>query len=119
MAKKTKETPVEEVAQVEADTVPVEEVVQVEAEATPVQEESAPNPDELVTIYLFKDSDRYKDDVFVAVNGEGCLIQRGKQVMVKRKFAEVLQNSMDQDAKTADLIAKHAAEFDGMKRALE
>lgn len=68
----------------------------------------------LVPIYLFKDGGKYKDDVFVAVNGESCLIQRGKQVMVKKKFADVLQQSMDQDAKTAELIQRHEDDFNRM-----
>ena len=59
---------------------------------------------EEVEIQLFKDSGKYKDDVYVAVNGENCLIQRGKPVKVKRKFAEVLRQSMEQDNETADMI---------------
>ena len=59
---------------------------------------------ELVEIELFKDSGKYKDDVFVAVNGVGCQIQRGKKVKVKRKYALALENSMRQDKKTSDLI---------------
>ena len=81
--------------------------------------ETAPDPNELVPFYLFRDNDKYKDDVFVAVNGEGCQIQRGKQVMIKRKFAEVLQRSMDQDNKTAELISGYADEFSGMQKVLE
>lgn len=81
-------------------------------------EMAAPDPEELVPIYLFRDNEKYKDDVFVAVNGEGCLIQRGKQVMIKRKFAQVLQQSMEQDAKTADLITRQAEEFNGMQKVL-
>ena len=32
--------------------------------------EKAYDPDEMVTIQLFKDNDRYKDDLFVCVNGQ-------------------------------------------------
>ena len=32
----------------------------------------------LVEIELFRDNKDYKDDVFVAVNGESCVIARGK-----------------------------------------
>ena len=53
--------------------------------------------EELVTIQLFKDNGRYKDDLYVCVNGERLLIQRGKPVQVKRKFAEVIESSMRQD----------------------
>ena len=44
------------------------------------------NKDTLVEIELFRDNRDYKDDVFVAVNGESCVIARGKKVMVKKKF---------------------------------
>ena len=59
---------------------------------------------EEVEIQLFKDSGKYKDDVYVAVNGENCLIQRGIPVKVKRKHAEVLRRSLEQDNETADMI---------------
>ena len=59
---------------------------------------------EEVEIELFKDSGKYKDDVFVAVNGVGYLIQRGKKIKVKRKVALAIENSLKQDKKTSDLI---------------
>ena len=46
----------------------------------------------LVEIELFRDNRDYKDDVFVAVNGESCVIARGKKVKVKKKFAQKLIN---------------------------
>lgn len=66
---------------------------------------------ELVEIQLFKDNGRYKDDVFVGVNGETILIKRGERVKIKRKFAEALANSNTQDAQTADLIARQTGLF--------
>ena len=66
---------------------------------------------ELVPIELFKDNDKYKDDVFVSVNGENCVIKRGERVMIKRKFADVLDNSKLQDYKTSTLIEKKSSEF--------
>ena len=67
--------------------------------------------DELVEVQLFKDNNKYKDDVFVSVNGENCVIQRGKKVMVKRKFAAVLENSSIQDFETSELIDRKSEEF--------
>lgn len=67
---------------------------------------------ELVTVRLFKDSDKYKDDVFVAVNGRNYQIQRGKEVQVPRCVAEILNASEEQDTRTAELIAQKSAEFD-------
>lgn len=71
---------------------------------------------ELVEIRLFKDSGKYKDDVYVAVNGENCIIQRGKPVMVKRKFAQVLANSDSQDEYTADLIRQFEEDYENNVR---
>ena len=48
---------------------------------------------ELVEVELFKDNDKYKDDVYVSVDGEHIQIKRGVKVKIKRKFAEVLANS--------------------------
>lgn len=72
---------------------------------------SAYDPDELVSVRLFKDNEHYKDDVFVAVNGESILIKRGETVSIKRKFADVLEQSMAQDAASADLMDRQAAQF--------
>ena len=59
----------------------------------------------MVKIKLFKDNNKYSNDVFVGVNGENYLIQRGKTVEVPDYIAEVLEHSMEQDEKTAELIS--------------
>ena len=66
---------------------------------------------ELVEVKLFKDNNKYKDDVFVSVNGENCVIKRGERVKVKRKFAAVLDLSDMQDYETSLLIEKKSGEF--------
>lgn len=71
--------------------------------------------DELVEVKLFKDNNKYKDDVFVSVNGENCVIKRGERVMVKRKFADVLDKSDMQDYETSLLIEKKSSEFANAK----
>lgn len=76
------------------------------------QAANEPDPgDELVPIRLFKDNHKYKDDVFVAVNGQRVQIQRGKTVMVKKKFADVLEQSMAQDEATASMIERESSEY--------
>ncbi len=52
---------------------------------------------ELVTVKLFKDNSRYRDDVFVAVNGVGMIVPRGIEVQIPRKYAEALKCSEIQD----------------------
>lgn len=66
---------------------------------------------EYISVKLFKDNDRYKDDVYVAVNGQNCMIKRGEWVKIKRKFALVLDASEIQDMKTAEFIEKEQRRF--------
>lgn len=67
--------------------------------------------EELVSVKLFKDTGKYKDDVFVGCNGETIAIKRGERVEIKRKFAEVLDNSEHQDYETAQMIEQKSAEW--------
>ena len=91
------------------------------ADGKPVMSEEAKKAEDYwnedVEIQLFKDNGKYKDDVYVAVNGVNCLIQRGKPVKVKRKFAEVLKQSLEQDNETADMIRELESDYE--KRAKE
>ena len=66
---------------------------------------------EYISVKLFKDNDRYRDDVYVAVNGQNCIIKRGEWVKVKRKFALVLDASEIQDMRTAELIEGEQRKF--------
>lgn len=88
----------------------------------PVMSEEAKKVDdywnEEVEIQLFKDNGKYKDDVYVAVNGVNCLIQRGKPVKVKRKFAEVLRQSLEQDNETADMIRELESDYEKRSKEL-
>ena len=54
---------------------------------------------EYVEIRLFKDGDKYKDDVLVGINGYMCRIKRGVPVKIKRRFAEVIAQSEENIAK--------------------
>ncbi len=56
------------------------------------------------TIMLFKDGDRYQDDVFVAVNGKSYLIQRGVEVKLPYFVAEVLENSQLQEQAAKKIV---------------
>ena len=48
---------------------------------------------DLVPVKLFKDNEKYNDDVFVALNGHRYLIKRGETVMVPKCIKEILDNS--------------------------
>lgn len=102
-------------ARKEADKIIADAKASVKGEMTEEQKKKAEEEkayyNELVEVKLFKDNNKYKDDVFVAVNGENCVIKRGEKVMVKRKFAELLDCSDLQDYETSLLIEKKSSEF--------
>ena len=58
--------------------------------AAPVE---TPVDDGMVEIELYKDNDKYKNDVFVCVNGKSMQIKRGERVRIPKAFAEVLDNA--------------------------
>lgn len=60
--------------------------------------------EEYVEVKLFKDNDKYQDDVYVAVGGQNCVIKRGVPVKIKRKFYLALMQSDEQDLKAAQLM---------------
>lgn len=51
---------------------------------------------ERVGVMLIKDSDRYKDDVTVTLNGVNYQIKRGAEVLVPRKVKELLDDCASQ-----------------------
>ena len=67
---------------------------------------------EYVEIKLFKDNDKYKDDVYVAINGKNCVIRRGVWTRIRRKFALLLDQSEIQDLRTAEMIASESQRFE-------
>lgn len=66
---------------------------------------------EYVEIRLFKDNDRYKDDVYVSINGHNCVIKRGIWTRIRRKYALLLEQSEIQDLRTAERIAQESKQF--------
>ena len=66
---------------------------------------------EYVEVRLFKDNDKYKDDVYVAINGKNCIIRRGVWTRIRRKFALLLDQSEIQDLRTAELMEQEASRF--------
>ena len=102
-------------AKAEAEKIIAEAKATVDGELTEeqkkVDEERKAYWNELVEVKLFKDNNKYKDDVYVSVNGENCQIKRGEKVKIKRKFADVLDKSDLQDYETSLLIEKKSSEF--------
>lgn len=92
-------------------TNPRELVIRRNKKTSQHEEEVKEYMEEKVPFYAMKDNDKYKDDIFVSVNGENCIIKRGEQVMIKRKFYEVLKNSDKQDMKTYELMESFNKKF--------
>lgn len=67
---------------------------------------------EPVTIKLFKDNDRYKDDVYVSVNDRSYLIKRGVEVSVPRFVEQALKNSLSQDEYVASLVERLVNDYE-------
>lgn len=74
---------------------------------------------EMVPLNLFKDTGKYKDDIFVRVDGKRYQIKRGIPVQVPRKVADVINQQLKQDQATAQMIEMKEAEFDKKSKALE
>lgn len=70
------------------------------------------NEDDLVTVELFYDGDKYKEPVPVICNGVKINVPRGKPVQIKRKYAEILQHSADQDRASGFMQDRMSAEFE-------
>ncbi len=64
-----------------------------------------------VTIKLFKDNGRYRDDVYVSVNDRSFLIKRGIEVTVPRFVEQALQNSLTQDEYVASLVEQLVSDY--------
>lgn len=85
------------------------ETVEAAKETAPAGKEA--QGEKMVPIRLFKDNEKYKDDVFVAVNGRSFQIKRGETVMVPDYVAAVLEQSMAQDNATANLIERESSAY--------
>ena len=64
-------------------------------EVRKIRDITAQKPVDYVEIRLFRDGDKYRDDVLVGINGYMCRIKRGVPVKIKRSFAKVIAESED------------------------
>jgi hypothetical protein len=78
---------------------------------TPEEKAQMDYMEEKVPFRAFKDNDKYKDDIFVSVNGENCIIKRGVEVKIKRKFYDVIKRQENQDDYTNSLIEEYTDKF--------
>lgn len=94
-------------AKKETATVEVAETV----ETTETTESCTGATDDMVWIEIFKDTDRYKDDVVVSLNGKLYVIKRGVRVKVPKAVKEILDHSREQDQQTALLQEELETDF--------
>ena len=88
----------------------------VKKQETEAAVQAAPEKDTEV-IRLYKDNQRYKTPVFVGVNGETYLVQRGVPVEVPKAVAEVLQHSEEmENAAMEKITAAEAAAAQPVQR---
>lgn len=73
--------------------------------------------EEYTVVQLFKGDGKYADDVYLAVNGENCVVKRGYPVKIKKKFALILEQSYQQDIMANEYMAQKQDEF--LKKANE
>ena len=69
-----------------------------------------------VKMKLFRDNGRYKDALFVAVNGKNYLVPRGVEVELPWNVAKVIERSIAQDEKTENQIVKMEEKFQEKSR---
>ena len=100
-----------------------EEIIKKATEATDktsTDEENKKINDELeeyTVVQLFKGDGKYADDVYLAVNGENCVVKRGYPVKIKKKFALILEQSYQQDIMANEYMSQKQDEF--LKKANE
>ena len=109
MARGTKS---EATAEVTAETTP-----ETTTEAT--SEEPREKAPQMVEIELFRDSERYTNDVSVTVNGKTTIVPRGKTVKVPPEVAEVLRNAQRQRNVAAEYMEQEEEKFEQKLRELE
>lgn len=66
---------------------------------------------EFVKIKLFKDDYRYKNDLYVAINGRDWLIKRGKEVTVPKYLADFIERQMHEEARIWEKVEQEEADF--------
>lgn len=78
--------------------------------------EQVKETEEMVEFKAFKDGGKYKDDIFVSVNGKRYIIKRGVLVTIPKSVYEVLMNSLEQDQVAANLMEAQSDKFEAERQ---
>ena len=103
------------IAQAKAEAEKIKAEAEAEADSTANTAEETDEYEkwlqEPVKIKLFKDNDKYKDDVFVSVNGNKFLIKRGVEVEVPRYIKNCLDLSEEQKGYAANVSEEYENDY--------
>lgn len=66
---------------------------------------------EFVNVRLFRDEYRYKEPLYVAINGKNWVIQRGVEVTLPKYVADFIEQQMAEEAKIWERVALEEKEF--------
>lgn len=97
-------------AKAEAEAIIAAARAAAEVKASP--RKRSPRGEEEVTYTFFKDNGEYSDDVFLSVNCEKIVCQRGVPVRIKRKFVWAYEQAMRQRDKAAQTVEEHEMRFE-------
>ena len=67
--------------------------------------------EEEVTYTFFKDDGEYSDDVYISVNGERIVCQRGVPVKIKRKFIWAYEQAQAQQRAAANIVSENERRY--------
>lgn len=66
---------------------------------------------EKVSIRLFRDEYRYKDALYVSINGKNWLIRRGVDVELPKYVADFIEQQMTEDSRIWERVAQEEKEY--------
>ena len=66
---------------------------------------------EFVRVKLFKDDYRYRDDLYVAINGKNWYIKRGKEVTLPKYVADFIEHTMAEEARIWEKVEQEENDF--------
>ena len=74
---------------------------------------------ETVKLRLFKDNGRYKDPLYVAINGRNWIIKRGVDVEVPAYVKEYIDQQLTEEQIIWDKVAKEEEEYERATAAVD
>lgn len=86
-------------------------IEEAKSQATKKSKKVNPKGEELTSYTFFKDDGEYSDDVYISVNGERIVCQRGVPVKIKRKFVWAYELAEAQKRKAANMVSVNETRY--------